>query len=96
MNNLDFKKTRVKQIKTAIDTVKKTFKELQQQKFDNIKDFYIESIESRLNMIDRYLNSLDDDQLKEIEQLQSEYNSLRRKHTNLVNKLNDDKFKIFE
>lgn len=93
---MDFKKTRVKQIKTALDTVKKSFKELQQQELDNIKCFYIESINSRLNMIDRYLNSLVDDQSKEIEQLQSEYNSLRRKHTNLVNKLNDDKFKIFE
>ncbi|MTI82173.1 MAG: hypothetical protein FH758_15135 [Firmicutes bacterium] len=93
---MDFKKTRVKQIKTALDTVKKSFKELQQQELDNIKSFYIESINSRLNMIERYLNSLVNDQSKEIEQLQAEYNSLRRKHTNLVNKLNDDKFKIFE
>ena len=36
---MEFKKTRVKQIITAIRTVKDSFKQLEEEQQDNIKDF---------------------------------------------------------
>jgi hypothetical protein len=49
---MEFKKTRVKQVLTAIKTVRESFKQLQEEQQDNIKDFYIMSINERLSMID--------------------------------------------
>jgi hypothetical protein len=49
---VEFKKTRVKQIITAIRTVKDSFKQLEEEQQYNIKDFYMMSINERLSMID--------------------------------------------
>ena len=49
---MEFKKTRVKQVLTAIRTVKDSFKQLEEEQQYNIKDFYMMSINERLSMID--------------------------------------------
>jgi DNA mismatch repair ATPase MutS len=88
---MEFKKTRVKQIITAIKTVRESFQQLEAEKVDNIKDFYFMSIENRLNMIEDYLNSLADHQPEELDKLQADYNNLlakyralNKRHNNLV------------
>jgi len=88
---MDFKRTRVKQIITAVKTVKDSFKQLQNEEVDNIKEFYLLSIESRLNMIQDYLESLNNYQVDDLDKLQTDYNNLlaryrglKKRHNNLV------------
>jgi hypothetical protein len=94
---VDFKKTRVKQIITAIKTVKVSFKELEDVEVDDIKDFYLMSIENRLNMIEDYLESLNNYQPEELDKLQADYNNLlsryrglQQRHKNLIDNITDD------
>jgi hypothetical protein len=56
---MEFKKTRVKQVLTAIKTVRESFKQLEEEQQYNIKDFYMMSINERLSMIEGYLQSLE-------------------------------------
>lgn len=95
---MEFKKTRVKQIITAIKTVKESFQQLEAEKVDNIKDFYFMSIENRLNMIEDYLKSLADHQPEELDKLQADYNNLlakyrglRKRQDNLINNIRERK-----
>ena len=94
---MDFKRTRVKQIITAVKTVKDSFKQLQNEEVDNIKDFYLLSIESRLNMIQDYLESLNNYQVDDLDKLQADYNNLlaryrglKKRHNNLVENIRED------
>lgn len=94
---MDFKKTRVKQIITAIKTVKESFKQLEDEKVEDIKDFYLMSIENRLNMIEDYLESLNNYQPEELDKLQADYNNLlgryrglQQRHKNLIDNITDD------
>ena len=94
---MDFKRTRVKQIITAVKTVKDSFKQLQNEEVDNIKEFYLMSIESRLNMIQDYLESLNNYQVDDLDKLQADYNNLlaryrglKKRHNNLVENIRED------
>ena len=94
---MDFKRTRVKQIITAVKTVKDSFKQLQNEEVDNIKEFYLLSIESRLNMIQDYLESLNNYQVDDLDKLQTDYNNLlaryrglKKRHNNLVENIRED------
>jgi hypothetical protein len=49
---MEFKKTRIKQVLTAIKTVRESFKQLGEEQQYNIKGFYLVSINERLSMID--------------------------------------------
>jgi len=94
---MDFKRTRVKQIITAVKTVKDSFKQLQNEEVDNIKDFYLLSIESRLNMIQDYLESLNNYQVDDLDKLQADYNNLlaryrglKKRQNNLIENIRED------
>ena len=80
---MEFKKTRVKQVLTAIKTVRESFKQLEEEQQDNIKDFYIMSINERLSMIEGYLQSLEHEQPEELDKLQADYNNLLGKYRGL-------------
>lgn len=93
---MDFKKTRVKQIITALEGVKKSFEQLESEKADNIRDFYLMSIENQLNMVEDYLNSLNDYQVDDLDKLQADYNNLlaryrglKIRHNNLVENIRE-------
>lgn len=93
---MEFKKTRVKQIITAVKSVKESFQQLESEKVDNIKDFYFMSIENRLNMIEDYLKSLADHQPEELDKLQADYNNLlaryrglQQRHKNFIDNITD-------
>jgi len=88
---VEFKKTRVKQIITAIKTVRESFKQLEEEQQYNIKDFYMMSINERLSMIEGYLQSLEHEQPEELDKLQADYNNLlsryrglQQRHHNIV------------
>ena len=94
---MDFKRTRVKQIITAVKTVKDSFKQLQNEEVDNIKEFYLLSIESRLNMIQDYLESLNNYQVDDLDKLQADYNNLlaryrglKKRQNNLIENIRED------
>jgi DNA mismatch repair ATPase MutS len=94
---MEFKKTRVKQIITAIKTVRESFKQLEEEQQDNIKDFYIMSIKERLRMIEGYLQSLEHEQPEELDKLQADYNNLlgryrglQQRHKNIVDNIKED------
>ena len=93
---MDFKRTRVKQVITAVKSVKKSFKQLESEKLDNIKEFYLMSIENQLNMIEDYLNSLNNYQVDDLDKLQADYNNLlaryrglQQRHKNFIDNITD-------
>lgn len=93
---MDFKRTRVKQIITALEGVKKSFQQLESEKADNIRDFYLMSIENQLNMVEDYLNSLNNYQVDDLDKLQADYNNLlaryrglQQRHNNLVENIRE-------
>lgn len=93
---MEFKRTRVKQIITALEGVRNSFNQLQNEKVDNIKEFYLMSIKDNLNMIDDYLKSLAAGQPDELDKLQADYNNLlaryralKIRHNNLVENIRE-------
>ena len=93
---MDFKKTRVKQIITAIKTTKENFQQLESEQVEDIKHFYLMSIENKLNMIQDYLESLNNYQPEELDKLQADYNNLlaryrglQKRHKNLIDNITD-------
>ena len=80
---MEFKKTRIKQVLTAIKTVRESFKQLEEEQQYNIKDFYMMSIKERLSMIEGYLQSLEHEQPEELDKLQADYNNLLGKYRGL-------------
>jgi len=93
---MEFKKTRVKQIITALGSVKNNFEQLQNEEIDDIKEFYLMSIKDNLNMIDDYLKSLVADEPDNIDKLQADYNNLlaryralKIRHNNLVENIRE-------
>lgn len=95
---MDFKKTRVKQIITAVRTVKKSFKQLQEEQQYNIKDFYLLSINERLKMIEEYMQSIESEQPEELNKLQADYNNLlnryrglQKRHQNIIDNIKNSK-----
>ena len=94
---MEFKKTRVKQIITAIKTVRESFKQLEEEQQYNIKDFNMMSIKERLSMIEGYLKSLNGHQPEELDKLQAYYNNLlgkysglQQRHKNIVENIKED------
>jgi len=86
---MDFKKTRVKQIITAIKTTKENFQQLESEQVEDIKHFYLMSIENKLNMIQDYLQSLANDQPDELDKLQADYNNLLARYRGLQKRQNN-------
>jgi uncharacterized protein YoxC len=86
---MDFKRTRVKQIITAVKTVKDSFKQLQNEEVDDIKEFYLMSIKDNLNMIDDYLRSLAANEHDNIDKLQADYNNLLARYRGLKKRQNN-------
>lgn len=91
---MNFKKSRVKQIITAVKTVKDSFKQLENEKVDDIKHFYLMSIKDNLNIIQNYLESLADERPDELDKLKADYNNLLERYKGLrkLKKENDDLF----
>ena len=95
---MEFKKTRVKQVLTAIKTVRESFKQLEEeQQYKYIKDFYMMSIKERLSMIEGYLKSLNGHQPEELDKLQADYNNLlgkyrglQQRHKNIIDNVREE------
>ncbi len=104
---MEFKKTRIKQVLTAIKTVRESFKQLQEEQQYNIKDFNMMSINERLSMIQDYLQSLEHEQPEELDKLQADYNNLlsryrglQQRHKNIVENIKESdeqaRFSLFD
>lgn len=73
---VDFKKTRIKQIETALETTRERFKSLAENDFKEIEDFKVQAVADAMNLLDNYFESLKNDEDPEVEKLRKEYNKL--------------------
>lgn len=73
---MDFKKTRIKQIETALKTLNERFNSLVENDFEEIEDFKVQAVAEGMNLIDNYFESLKNDQDPEVEKLRRKYNEL--------------------
>lgn len=73
---MDFKKTRIKQIETALETTRERFKSLAENDFKEIEDFKVQAVADAMNLLDNYFESLKNDEDPEVEKLRKEYNKL--------------------
>ena len=68
---MNFKKTRIKQIETALRTTEERFQSLIENDFEEIEEFKVQAVAEGLNLIDNYFESLKNDTDPEIEKLNS-------------------------
>lgn len=73
---MNFKKTRIKQIETALRTTEERFQSLIENDFEEIEEFKVQAVAEGLNLIDNYFESLKNDTDPEIEKLRKKHNEL--------------------
>ncbi|MFW6027016.1 MAG: hypothetical protein ACOCRX_11835 [Candidatus Woesearchaeota archaeon] len=73
---MDFKKTRIKQIETALKTLNERFNSLVENDFEEIEDFKVQAVAEGMNLLDNYFESLKNDEDPEVEELRRKYNEL--------------------
>lgn len=73
---MNFKKTRIKQIETALRTTEERFQSLIENDFEEIEEFKVQAVAEGLNLIDNYFESLKNDKDPEIEKLRKKHNEL--------------------
>lgn len=73
---MNFKKTRIKQIETALRTTEERFQSLIKNDFEEIEEFKVQAVAEGLNLIDNYFESLKNDTDPEIEKLRKKHNEL--------------------
>lgn len=73
---MNFKKTRIKQIETALRTTEERFQSLIENDFEEIEEFKVQAVAEGLNLIDNYFESLKNDEDPEIEKLRKKHNEL--------------------
>lgn len=79
---MDFKKTRIKQIETALKTLNERFNSLAENDFEEIEDFKVQAVAEGMNLIDNYFESLKNDDDPQVEELRKEYNKIMDRMSN--------------
>lgn len=73
---MDFKKTRIKQIETALKTTRERFQRLLENDVEALEDFKVQAVAEGLKLIDNYFESLRNEEEPEIEKLRKKHNEL--------------------
>jgi uncharacterized protein (UPF0305 family) len=73
---LDFKKTRIKQIETALKTTRERVNNVIENDVEALEDFKIQAIKEGLNLLDNYFESLRNEDEPDIEKLRKKHNEL--------------------
>jgi hypothetical protein len=73
---MDFKKTRIKQIETALKTTQERFNSLIENDSEALEDFKVQAVAEGLKLIDNYFESLRNEDDPDIEKLRKKHNEL--------------------
>lgn len=73
---MDFKKTRIKQIETALKTTRERVNNVIENDVEALEDFKIQAIKEGLNLLDNYFESLRNEDEPDIEKLRKKHNEL--------------------
>lgn len=73
---MDFKKTRVKQIETALKTTRERFNSLIENDSEALEDFKVQAVSESLKLLDNYFESLRNEDDPDIEKLRKKHNEL--------------------
>ena len=73
---MDFKKTRVKQIETALKTTRERFNNLIENDVEALEDFKVQAVAEGLKILDDYFESLRNEDDPDIEKLRKKHNEL--------------------
>ena len=73
---MDFKKTRVKQIETALKTTRERFNSLLENDVEALEDFKVQAVAEGLKILDDYFESLRNEDDPDIEKLRKKHNEL--------------------
>jgi hypothetical protein len=79
---MDFKKTRIKQIETALKTLNERFQSLADNEFEEVEEFKVQAVANGMNLVDNYFESLKNDKDPQVEELRKEYNKLLDRMSN--------------
>lgn len=85
---MDFKKSRIKQIKTALETLRERFEAIKTNELKEIEDFKILSFVQNMNLLEDYFESLENEKSIEIETLKEEYQKIIRKYEEMKKEKN--------
>jgi len=80
---MDFKKTRIKQIKSSLETLRDRFEVLKNNDFKELEDIKILGFVQGMELIESYFESLDADDPMEVEELKAEYEEIMREYEEL-------------
>jgi len=73
---MDFKKTRIKQIETALKTTQERFNSLIENDSEALEDFKVQAVAEGLKLLDNYFESLRNEDDPDIEKLRKKHNEL--------------------
>ncbi len=73
---MNFKKTRVKQIETALKTTQERFNSLIENDSEALEDFKVQAVAEGLKLLDNYFESLRNEDDPDIEKLRKKHNEL--------------------
>jgi Skp family chaperone for outer membrane proteins len=85
---MDFKTSRIKQIKTALETLRERFQEIKTNEFKEIEDLKILSFVENIELLEGYFESLAAEKSIEIEELKEEFQRIKSEYEKLKNEKN--------
>lgn len=85
---MDFKTSRIKQIKTALETLRERFQEIKTNEFKEIEDLKILSFVENIELLESYFESLAAEKSIEIEELKEEFQQIKSEYEKLKNEKN--------
>jgi hypothetical protein len=85
---MDFKTSRIKQIKTALETLRERFTAIKTNEFKEIEDLKILSFVENIELLESYFESLAAEKSIEIEELKEEFQRIKSEYEKLKNEKN--------
>lgn len=85
---MDFKTSRIKQIQTALETLRERFQEIKINEFKEIKDLKILSFVENIELLEGYFESLEAEKSIEIEELKEEFKRIKSEYQQLKKEKN--------
>lgn len=85
---MDFKTSRIKQIKTALETLRERFTAIKTNEFKEIEDLKILSFVENIELLESYFESLAAEKSIEIEELKEEFQQIKSEYQQLKKEKN--------
>lgn len=85
---MDFKTTRIEQIKTSLETLRERFTAIKTNKSKEIEELKILSFVENMELLKGYFESLENEKSIEIEKLKEEFESIKNEYEQMKTKKN--------